>query len=140
MGMGGASTKGIQRSDKKWCLLNHKESDQFCQIIRLRSGTCHSLIQRCNSCGHLFTYSLQSARRRGQCGRLALTHTHACAHAHTHTHTHTHTHARTMSRKTKGKPSMHGYLSVDMHLRPISVSKYKTVKSLTFSWTLFLHL
>ena len=58
----------------------------------------------------------------------------------THTHTHTHTHARTMSRKTKGKPSMHGYLSVDMHLRPISVSKYKTVKSLTFSWTLFLPL
>ena len=32
------------------------------------------------------------------------------------------------------------YLSVDMHLRPISVSKYKTVKSFTFSWTLSLHL
>ena len=57
-----------------------------------------------------------------------------------HTHTHTHTHTCTMGRKTKGKPSMPRHLSVDMHLRPISVSKYKTVKSFTFSWTLSLHL
>ena len=58
----------------------------------------------------------------------------------THTHTHTHTYARTMGRKTKGKPSMPRYLSVDVHLRPISDSTYKTVKSFTFSWTLSLHL
>ena len=27
LGGGGASTKGIRRSDKKWCLLNHKEGN-----------------------------------------------------------------------------------------------------------------